>query len=80
MTVLMGLSLKTSIRYLPRFSDLTSPAFSKTSMCLAIACREMATLCRIIKRTETLVKRLLLALGELVQHQPPCWVCERLED
>ena len=51
MTVLMGSSLKTSIRYLPRFSDLTSPAFSKTSMCLAIACREMATLCRMIFET-----------------------------
>ncbi len=38
------------ITYLPRFSELTSPAFSKTSMCLAKACREIATSCRTIKR------------------------------
>ena len=33
-----------------------------------------------IKRGRELVKRLLLALDELVQYQPPCRVRERLED
>ena len=80
MTALRGSSLKTSIRYLPRFSELTSPAFSKTSMCLANGLSGDGDFMPHDQARRELVERLLLALRELVQHQPPCWVRECLED